>query len=56
MRAVAEVGQPLIDAPGRLASVTGLGVDEHAWQRANPHRHTAALDACRAKPTGAADS
>lgn len=40
MRAVIEVGQPLIDDAGRLAAVTGLGVDEHAWQRANPHRHT----------------
>ena len=41
MRAVAEVGQPLVEAPERLAAVTGLGVDEHAWQRANARRHTA---------------
>jgi transposase len=31
MRAVAEVGHPLVDDPGRLADVAGLGVDEHAW-------------------------
>jgi hypothetical protein len=30
----------LLDDPGRLAPVTGLGVDEHAWQRANARRHT----------------
>jgi hypothetical protein len=41
MRAVAEVGRPLLDDPDRLAAVTGLGVDEHAWQRANARRHTA---------------
>lgn len=40
MRAVIELGRPLIDDPDRLAAVTGLGVDEHAWQRANAHRHT----------------
>jgi transposase len=40
MRAVIEVGRPLVDAPDRLDGVTGLGVDEHAWQRANAHRHT----------------
>jgi len=34
------VGTPLIDAPRRLDAVRALGVDEHAWQRANPHRHT----------------
>jgi hypothetical protein len=40
MRAVFEIGQPLVDGPHRLAGMTGLGVDEHAWQRANPVRHT----------------
>ena len=40
MRAVVEVGRPLVDDPGRLADVSGLGVDEHAWQRANAVRHT----------------
>jgi transposase len=40
MRAVIEVGAPLIDDPARLDDVTSLGVDEHAWQRANAHRHT----------------
>ncbi len=40
MRAVIEVGRPLVEDPGRLEAVTGLGVDEHAWQRANAVRHT----------------
>jgi transposase len=40
MAAVAEVGQPLVDDPARLNQVTGLGVDEHAWQRASRTRHT----------------
>jgi len=40
MRAVVEVGTPLVDDPDRLADVAGLGVDEHAWQRANAVRHT----------------
>jgi len=40
MRAVTEVGTPLIDDPARLDDVRGLGVDEHAWQRANAHRST----------------
>jgi transposase len=40
MAAVAEVGQPLVDDPARLDGVTGLGVDEYAWQRANRTRHT----------------
>jgi transposase len=40
MRAVAEVGQPLIDTAGRIDAVSGLGVDEHAWQRANARRST----------------
>ena len=38
--AVVEVGTPLVDDPDRLADVAGLGVDEHAWQRANAVRHT----------------
>jgi transposase len=40
MRAVIEVGKPLVDDPSRLDAVAGLGVDEHAWQRANAVRHT----------------
>jgi transposase len=40
MRAVIEVGTPLVDDPARLDDVAGLGVDEHAWQRANAVRHT----------------
>jgi transposase len=40
MRAVIEVGTPLVDDPSRLERVAGLGVDEHAWQRANAVRHT----------------
>ncbi len=40
MRAVRVYGQPLVDDPDRLAAVTGLGVDEHAWLRANGRRHT----------------
>ena len=40
MRAVVEVGRPMVDDPGRLADVSGLGVDEHAWQRANAVRTT----------------
>jgi transposase len=40
MRAVTEVGTPMVDDPGRLDDVQGLGVDEHAWQRANAFRHT----------------
>jgi transposase len=40
MRAVNEVGTPLIDDPARLGDVRGLGVDEHAWQRANAYRST----------------
>jgi transposase len=40
MRAVTEVGTPMVDDPGRLDDVQGLGVDEHAWQRANAIRHT----------------
>jgi transposase len=40
MRAVIEIGTPLVDDPARLDDVAGLGVDEHAWQRANAIRHT----------------
>ncbi len=40
MRAVIEVGRPLVEDPARLEAVVGLGVDEHAWQRANAVRHT----------------
>ena len=40
MRAVVEVGTPLIDHASRLDGVGGLGVDEHAWQRASPSRPT----------------
>jgi transposase len=40
MRAVTEVGTPLIDEPDRLEDVRGLGVDEHAWQHANAQRPT----------------
>ena len=40
MRAVIEVGTPLVEDPARLDDVAGLGVDEHAWQRANAVRHT----------------
>lgn len=40
MRAVIELGTPLVDDTARLEGVSGLGVDEHAWQRANAVRHT----------------
>jgi transposase len=40
MRAVTELGRPLVETPDRLAGVAGLGVDEHAWQRGNAYRHT----------------
>ncbi len=40
MRAVSEVGSPLIADPGRLDDVQGLGGDEQAWQHANAHRST----------------
>jgi transposase len=38
--AVEEHGRPRIDDPARLDGVAALGVDEHAWQRANAYRHT----------------
>jgi transposase len=37
---VTEVGRPLVDSLDRFDDVPGLGVDEHAWQRANAYRHT----------------
>jgi transposase len=40
MRAVRECGEPLVDDPGRLEGVTGLGVDEHVWQHAGWARRT----------------
>lgn len=40
MRAVTQLGAPLVEAGNRLRGVTALGVDEHAWQRANRHRRT----------------
>jgi transposase len=40
MRAVVEVGSRLVAAGRRLDGVSGLGVDEHAWQRARARRHT----------------
>jgi transposase len=40
MRAVADIGAGLIDTTARLSGVVGLGVDEHAWQRARAGRHT----------------
>jgi transposase len=40
MRAVADVGTPLIEDPARLDGVSGLGVDEHVWQHPGPGRRT----------------
>jgi transposase len=40
MGAVEHHGRPLVDDPARLEGVAALGVDEHAWQRANAVRHT----------------
>ena len=40
MRAVTDVGAPLVEQASRLDGVAGLGVDEHAWQRANRSRQT----------------
>lgn len=40
MRAVRDYGAPLVEQPDRLAAVTGLGVDEHAWRRANRQQRT----------------
>ena len=41
MRAVRTFGQPLVEDPGRLDGVHGVGVDEHVWATrpaAAPHR------------------
>jgi hypothetical protein len=38
MRAVVEVGTPLVADQQRRAGVTGIGVDEHAWQHPNRGR------------------
>jgi len=40
MRAVAEIAAPLVEAGERIAAVAAVGVDEHAWQRANARRQT----------------
>jgi transposase len=41
MAAVRDYGGPLVDDPGRIGVVGGLGLDETAWLRANAKRHTA---------------
>ncbi len=41
MAAVRDHGEPLVDDPGRIGVVGGLGLDETAWLRANATRHTA---------------
>jgi transposase len=43
MAAVRDYGEPLVDDPGRIGAVGGLGLDETAWLRANATRHTAFL-------------
>ncbi|HEV2811589.1 MAG TPA: ISL3 family transposase [Acidimicrobiales bacterium] len=43
MNAVRDYGEPLVDDPGRIGAVGGLGLDETAWLRANATRHTAFL-------------
>ena len=40
MAAVRTHGTPLVDDPARLEGVSAIGVDEHAWQRANASRRT----------------
>jgi transposase len=40
MRAVRDYGEPLVEDPGRLDGVSGLGVDEHVWQHAGRARRT----------------
>lgn len=40
MRQVTGRGTPVVDDPARLEGVTAIGVDEHAWQRGGPARHT----------------
>ena len=41
MHAVHDHGTPLVEDPGRIGAVGGLGLDETAWLRANATRHTA---------------
>jgi transposase len=43
MAAVRDYGEPLVDNPGRIGAVGGLGLDETAWLRAGATRHTAYL-------------
>ena len=45
MSAVRDHGEPLVDDPGRIGAVGGLGLDETAWLRANATRHTAFVTA-----------
>lgn len=40
MRAVTEMGVPMVGDQQRLAGVTGVGVDEHAWAHPNRSRGT----------------
>jgi transposase len=40
MGAVVEHGTPLVEHPARLDGVEAIGVDEHAWGRANANRRT----------------
>jgi transposase len=39
MAAVRDYGRPLVDDPGRIGTVGGLGLDETAFLRANASRH-----------------
>lgn len=52
MAAVVEHGRPIVDDPARLSDVERIGVDEHAWQRANAHRHTQFATGIVALPNG----
>ena len=40
MRQVQERGRPVVEDPARLDGVSAVGLDEHAWQRGGPRRHT----------------
>jgi len=40
MAAVRDYGRPLVEDPGRIGAVGGLGLDETAFLRANARRHT----------------
>lgn len=40
MHAVRDHGQPLVDDPGRIGDVGGVGLDETAFLRANASRHS----------------